>query len=108
MAGYPDDEVTSDYASSIGESEFTTIKTHRLVNLYEHGRYVTLTLTPSYSHSVPVSATLAHMKPSADDIKASSPIAMACPMTRPSSFVKASSTASTSTTFCTATTSSPP
>ncbi|KAK3182322.1 hypothetical protein K4F52_006324 [Lecanicillium sp. MT-2017a] len=38
MAGYPDDEVTSDYASSIGESEFTTIKTHRLVNLYEHGR----------------------------------------------------------------------
>ncbi len=31
---------TSDYAESFSVSEFTSIKTNRLLNLYEHGRYV--------------------------------------------------------------------
>lgn len=36
-----DFDSTSDYAESFSASEFTSIKTNRLLNLYEHGRYVT-------------------------------------------------------------------
>ncbi|KAJ3472320.1 hypothetical protein NLG97_g11091 [Lecanicillium saksenae] len=35
-----DFDSTSDYAESFSASEFTSIKTNRLLNLYEHGRYV--------------------------------------------------------------------
>ncbi|EGX92821.1 UMTA methyltransferase family protein [Cordyceps militaris CM01] len=34
-----DFESTSDYAGSFSASEFTSVKTNRLLNLYEHGRY---------------------------------------------------------------------
>lgn len=33
-----DFESTSDYAGSFSASEFTSVKTNRLLNLYEHGR----------------------------------------------------------------------
>lgn len=38
MERYHDMDSTSDYAESFSASEFTSIKTNRLLYLYEHGR----------------------------------------------------------------------
>lgn len=40
MDRYYDLDTTSDYAESFSASEFASIKTNRLLYLYEHGRYV--------------------------------------------------------------------